>query len=1018
MEYTKEIQVKDYFDIHEFYSKIYGDGKTIIVMQVGAFHECYGTDTKGLNLVEIAQQLDVVCTRKNSKEPLSLKNPRMLGFPLSVTDTFIEKLCNLNFNVIKIDQTTEPPNPKREVVGKFSPGTFIDKQLNNFSCNYIVSIVIDKLKEGLCIGLASYDLSTGYGSFYESYSKDSYIISCLDDANRYLSTCPPKEVILHHTLLETDIINNMSLNDILGYLNIENKMCVKYANTKNNSKLSYQKVIFDKVFPEQLNIFDILNLHLYNWARHALTNIYDYTQNHQMNLINKLKLPTEFENNKYLYLGNHPLDQLNIFNKNNDKSLYQIINNTKTILGKRFLSDVLSKPLIDINELNNRYNLIENTINDNNYETLGSLLEDISDIERLVRRVELGIMHPYELYLLYISLYQINKLVDFCNNKNLFNINNNYNVNPIIDYINATFNLQLINSINFSNFSEYDNNIFNVTKYPELDELLEDINSTKGFMDNLIDKLSTLIDDKKIFSKKKDDDNNMLTLKFNEREGHYLHVTNRRCEILKKALTKTPIIEIGKIKLHFSDLEFTELPKSSYTKIGCKKIKEISNELVIQQKKMAKLIKITFLSELTFIANNFSNILSYWGKQIGYIDFINSGAITSIKYHYSKPTINYSDESYFSGINMRHPIVEVISKDYEYKPHNISLGGSNISGMLLYGINSSGKSTLMKSIGLNIILAQIGYYVACDKFVFSPYHALFTRIHGNDNIYKGLSSFMVELIELSSILKRNNTNTLVIADEVCKGSEHKSSTIMVAYMLKTLCESKTSFITASHLHELVNLPTVKSLYNLTIKHIKLTYDDSTDKLIYDRVLSDGSGPNFYGLQVAKYLMKDAKFNEITSQILDEYNNTSIKQSKYNSENLLIECQICKSKDNLETHHIVFQKDFNDKKINKNKLHLQKDSNYNLVTLCQSCHDDVDRNKIIINGWVETTDGRLLDYLYSNILIKKNKYDDELINYINELKSTTNDPKFARIKIKEKFNKKVSSKSIINYWTNL
>jgi DNA mismatch repair protein MutS len=274
---------------------------------------------------------------------------------------------------------------------------------------------------------------------------------------------------------------------------------------------------------------------------------------------------------------------------------------------------------------------------------------------------------------------------------------------------------------------------------------------------------------------------------------------------------------------------------------------------------------------------------------------------------------------------------------------------------------------------------------------------------------------MVELIELSSILKRNNSNTLVIADEVCKGSEHKSSTIMVAYMLKTLCESNTSFITASHLHELVDLPTVKLLNNLKVKHIKLSYDESNDKLIYDRVLSDGSGPNFYGLQVAKYLMKDSKFNDITSQILDEYNNFSIKQSKYNSENLLVECHICKNKNNLETHHIVFQKDFDEKKINKNKFHLQKDSNYNLVTLCQSCHDDVDRQKIIINGWTETSNGRILDYICKNTIIKKQKHDDELINYIKTLKLETNDPKFARIKIKEKFNKKISSESIINYW---
>ena len=162
-------------------------------------------------------------------------------------------------------------------------------------------------------------------------------------------------------------------------------------------------------------------------------------------------------------------------------------------------------------------------------------------------------------------------------------------------------------------------------------------------------------------------------------------------------------------------------------------------------------------------------------------------------------------------------------------------------------------------------------------------------------------------------------------------------------------------------------------------------------------------------------MKDTHFNEITNQILEEYNNSSIKQSKYNSENLLIECHICKSKNNLETHHIVFQKDFDNKKINKNKLHLQKDSNYNLVTLCQSCHDDVDRQKIIINNWIETSNGRILDYIFKKEITIKKKYDDDIINYIKILKNKTSDIKFAQIKVKEKFNKKISLLLIKNYW---
>ena len=1017
MQYNKEIYVNNYFEIHEFYSKIYGFERTIIIMQVGSFHECYCTDNEGLNLIELSQKLDIICTKKNNKESVSLKNPRMIGFPTYVTETFIDKLCNLNYTVIRIDQTSEPPKPKREVVGIFSQGTLINKQLNSVNLNYIVSIVIDKIKNNnLCIGVSSYDLSTGYGSYFETCSNSDYIMSSLDDTNRYLETCPPKEIILHHTI--TNKIHNMTIEDILGYLNINNKIIFSYNNTKNNEKLSYQKILFEKIFPNHKNIFDILNLHLYNWARHSLTNLYEYIQNHQNNLLNKLKLPIEFENNKYLYLGNHPLDQLNVFNKNsknNEKSLYQIINNTKTILGKRFLNDSLTKPLINIEELNYRYDLIEKILNNNHSNKLNFLLEDISDIERLIRRIELNIMHPYELYLLYLSLYQIDKLIIYCNETKIFDTKNEfiiYSVSNIINYISESFNLDLINSLNFINFDEYNKNIFKIGKYHELDELYNDINSLNSFMDILVEKLSNLIGDKKIFIKK-NEDNNMLTIKFNERDGHYLHITNRRCEILKKALSET--IEIGKIKLSLSDFEFTELPKSSYTKINCKKIKEISNNLIIQQKKMAKLIKSKFILELEYISNNYMEVLNYWGKKIGFIDFINSGAITSIKCHYSKPIIIKSEISYFKSKNMRHPIVEIISTDFEYKPHSISLG-DNETGILLYGINSSGKSTLMKSIGLNIILAQIGYYVACDEFIFTPYYSLFTRIHGNDNIYKGLSSFMVELIELTSILKKNNSNTLVIGDEIAHGSEQRSATVIVAYMLKTLCESNTSFITATHLHELVELPTVKNLNNLKIKHIHLDYDEINDCFIYDRLLCDGPGPNFYGLQFAKYLMKNKYFNEITNNILDEYNNKNIiKQSYYNNENYLLECQICKIQKKLESHHIIFQKDFDKNKINKNKLHLQKDANYNLVTLCQQCHDDVDNNKIIINGWLETSNGRILDYILKKKNTKKIKYTDELILYIKELREITNDAKFAKIKIKEKFDKKISSQSILKYW---
>jgi len=239
-------------------------------------------------------------------------------------------------------------------------------------------------------------------------------------------------------------------------------------------------------------------------------------------------------------------------------------------------------------------------------------------------------------------------------------------------------------------------------------------------------------------------------------------------------------------------------------------------------------------------------------------------------------------------------------------------------------------------------------------------------------------------------------------------------------MLETLTKSNTSFITATHLHQIATLESVKKLDRVKSKHLKITYNENDDMLIYDRKLSDGQGETFYGLQVAKYLMKDTYFNERTNEILNEYDEIDIKKSKYNSDIYMCECNICKSNKNLETHHIEWQMNFDKNNINKNKIYIYKNNKSNLVSLCNKCHDNVHNNKIIINGWIETSNGINLDYTVVKQEIEHknkntNKYTDELINYILKLKQKLNDPKLARIKIQEKFNIKVSTITIKSYW---
>ena len=1015
MNYQNTILVKDYFKIHEHYTKIYGD-RCIIMCQVGSFSELYSQydavknpDGIGPNLQLIANQLDIYCTKKNSNSPDS---SYMAGVPLASTSKYIEKLLELNYTIVQINQSPTDPT-SRFIHAIHSPATYIENISNNSKSTFLVSIVLEKTKNqnNLCIGLSAYDLSTGNGSTYETYSKQNDTLASLDDAMLFLQNFPPREVILQSNLQENDLFDNMTETDILNYLNIDSKNLFHFK-IVNHMKIAWQQQFLESVYKNEsnINIIERLELQYYNIARLSLVILLDYTIAHQPDLVKNLKLAKLFSNDKFLYLGNNAIEQLNVID-NNSNNLCNIINNTKTIIGKKYLMNQLTLPLTDITQLNKRYDSIDCLIKNNHYKNISSYLEDIYDLDKLIRKLEINIINPCELYQLYISFYQIDKLSDYFkkNNIEIFDIDEKYN-NNIHKWIKDKFILDKINNLNFNNYTETEFTFYNPNIHTEIDELSQKINISQNFMQYLIKELDQYIDDKK-------SDKSLITLKYNDRDGYHLLLTNRRCEMLKTKLNKMKTLNINGFELDVKDLEFTELPKSSNTKINCKKVKTLSLELVKYKILLAKQLKEIFKLDMIDFLSKFGNVLQLWSKKIAYIDFINSGALCAVNNHYTKPIIKNNDEqseSYFKATELRHPIIEHINKKTTYVPHNIELGTSTEqNGILLYGINSSGKSTLMKSIGLNIILAQIGYFTASSYFEYFPYKSLFTRIVGTDNIFKGMSSFMTELTELMAILKRNNSNTLIIGDEICKGTEIKSANIIISYMLETLSKSKASFITATHLHDLVNMESVKKINNIKIKHLKLTYDPINDTLIYDRYLLDGPGEYFYGLQVAKYLMKDNDFNQRTSELLKEYDNINIKTSKYNSNIYLNCCEICKSKQKLETHHIVWQKEFKD---NTNKLYLQKNDSSNLVVLCSSCHDSVDRNEIIINGWIETSAGIKFDYKVNDKIEKKSKYPNYIIEFIKNNQSLcNNDPKMCRIKLKEEFEIKISTATIKSHW---
>ena len=336
-------------------------------------------------------------------------------------------------------------------------------------------------------------------------------------------------------------------------------------------------------------------------------------------------------------------------------------------------------------------------------------------------------------------------------------------------------------------------------------------------------------------------------------------------------------------------------------------------------------------------------------KYAGILDLITTKAYIARKYRYCCPTIvSESDKSFLDATQIRHPLIEHINQDEIYVPNDISLGKGGTNGVLLYGTNAVGKSSLIKSIGMAVIMAQAGLFVPCETFEYHPYKILSTRILGNDNIFKGLSSFGVEISELKTIQKIANKHSLILGDELCSGTENKSAIIIFTGSLDMLSKRQSSFIFATHFHKLATIERIKEISTLKMKHLSVIYDNVNDALIYNRILKDGTGRNMYGLEVCKSMGMPDEFMEILQKIKAEVYPEDIplleqKQSRYNALKIKNNCEICKKNTGDEIHHLNPQENAD---ILGNIGYFNKNHKANLINICKKCHRKITKNKII------------------------------------------------------------------------
>jgi len=320
------------------------------------------------------------------------------------------------------------------------------------------------------------------------------------------------------------------------------------------------------------------------------------------------------------------------------------------------------------------------------------------------------------------------------------------------------------------------------------------------------------------------------------------------------------------------------------------------------------------------------------------LDVLMSKVYVAKKYNFTQPTIDMSRErSFFVAKDLRHPLIEHLQTQEIYVPNDISLGGEK-NGLVLFGTNAVGKSSLIRSIGVAVVLAQAGMFVPCSSLVYKPYTRLFTRILGNDNIFKGLSTFAVEMSELRTILRDADENSLILGDELCSGTETTSAIKIFAAGLITLHNKKSSFIFATHFHEIVELPDIKALGDLRFCHMTVLYDREKDMLVYERKLKEGSGTSIYGLEVCKALKLPTSFMDLAQSIQPYGKIIERKPSHYNAKKIKGGiCEVCNENTAVDIHHLQHQR-YADHNGVIDTFH--KNHKANLVNICKSCHDAI------------------------------------------------------------------------------
>lgn len=794
----------------------------MLLFRVGDFYETFGDDAK-----KAAEVLSITLTKRGAG---SDSETALAGFPHHSLNTYLPKLVKAGMRVAICDQLEDPKMTKtivkRGVTELVTPGVSLnDEVLQSKKNNFLAAIHFDKKQ----LGISFLDVSTG--EYLVAQGNTEYI-------DKLLQNFAPSEILVQKQ-------NKQQFLEVF-----ENRYYSFYLDDWVFQTEYANETLQNHFEVKSLKGFGIQDLKCGIIAAGAVLYYLSETQHNQLKHIQNISRIAE---DNYVWMDRFTVRNLELYNPNsvNAVTLLDVIDKTISPMGGRLLKRWLALPLKNIDSIKNRHELVKHFIDsDSLSQTVTYQLKQISDLERLVSKVATGKANPREIVLLKDSLkaiLPIKKELEKSKNKAVSALGNQLNsCTDLIEKISQTLFDDA--PVNLNKGNAIADNV-----HQELDDLRTISSSGKQFLDAM---LARETERTRISS---------LKIAFNNVFGYYIEVRNTHKD-------KVPEEWIRKQTLVSAERYITE------------ELKEYETKILGAEEKIQALEQEIFSKLLQYIIQ-FVDLIQNNAKTIAKIDCLLAFSVLAIDNNYVRPIMDESTDLDIK--NGRHPVIEKqLPIDQSYIANDVVLNRNQQQIIMITGPNMSGKSAILRQTALIVLLAQMGSYVPAHNAKIGIVDKIFTRVGASDNISMGESTFMVEMNETASILNNISERSLVLLDEIGRGTSTYDGISIAWAIAEFLHEhpSKAKTLFATHYHELnemtVTFERIKN-FNVSVKELK-------DNIIFLRKLVSGGSNHSFGIHVAKLAgmpnMVIHRANKILKKLEENNKNDEVKEALKQTQN--------------------------------------------------------------------------------------------------------------------------------------